>query len=165
MTCVIIGRFQPLHKGHVSLIKQALNDHDEVKVLVCNSKIIGTKRDPFTAEERVKMLKENFGSKIKIYSITDTNNDSEWYDLIRDNVGGFDIVYSGNDWVKDIFESHGHTVISPSIIFKCNATLVRKLMSESGPYQEWLTSETIKIIDSIKGAERVKEIFSQNKDL
>lgn len=36
-TAVIIGRFQPIHKGHANLIQQAINNYDETFVVVANS--------------------------------------------------------------------------------------------------------------------------------
>lgn len=159
MTCLVIGRFQPLHKGHVSLIKRALREHDEVTIIVCNAKDI--LRNPFSVEERVRMIRENFGSKVKVMSVNDVNDDINWFELIRDNAGAFDVVYSGNDWVRNVFESHGFTVLSPDLIFDCNATLIRKLMSESGAFQEWLTPETLRVINEFNGVERVKNIFNK----
>ena len=162
MACIIIGRFQPLHKGHVSLIKQALNNHDSVTVIVCNAK--DPARNPFSTEERVRMIRENFGKNVKVMSVNDIGDDIEWYSLIRENAGVFDVVYSGNDWVRDIFESHGHTVLEPPAEFNCSATLVRKLMNEDGDWKSWLTPETVKVIEDIKGVERVKSIFkNQNQ--
>ena len=54
---VFIGRFQPFHKGHESVVKEALKQAKEVIVVVGSSFEARTLRNPFTFEERKSMIK------------------------------------------------------------------------------------------------------------
>jgi bifunctional NMN adenylyltransferase/nudix hydrolase len=53
---VIIGRFQPLHKGHGYLIKQALKNSDYLIIVVGSSFSSRTLRNSFTFDERKEII-------------------------------------------------------------------------------------------------------------
>ena len=57
---VIIGRFQPFHKGHAALVEQALRIADKVLILVGSSHAARTPKNPFTFEERRSMVYTTF---------------------------------------------------------------------------------------------------------
>jgi bifunctional NMN adenylyltransferase/nudix hydrolase len=55
-TLVFIGRFQPLHKGHIHVIAEAAKLADIVLVLVGSANLPRTPRNPFTYRERENMI-------------------------------------------------------------------------------------------------------------
>ena len=55
---VFIGRFQPLHNGHVQAIEAALKEAENVLVLVGSSGMSRSIRNPFTYRERADMIRE-----------------------------------------------------------------------------------------------------------
>lgn len=58
--CLFIGRYQPLHKGHITLIRSVLNEGKNVAVGLTPSET-----DPFSVEERLRMFFEEFEDEIK----------------------------------------------------------------------------------------------------
>ena len=66
---LFIGRWQPLHKGHKKLIQKVLDEGRPVMVAIRNTSI--SEKNPYTVEERRKMLQNAFGGKIKIIVIPD----------------------------------------------------------------------------------------------
>lgn len=62
-----IGRFQPLHDGHKELIQAMLDDGKNVCVAIMNTCI--STNNPYTVEQRINMLTEAFGDKIKVITI------------------------------------------------------------------------------------------------
>lgn len=58
---VFIGRFQPLHNGHISLFRQKLNKGIPVLVMVRNLK--PDEKNPFTTEQTMDMLRSIFYEK------------------------------------------------------------------------------------------------------
>ena len=54
---VIIARLQPIHNGHLELIRQALNENDKVLVLVGSADKLN-KRNPIPIRMRVEMASE-----------------------------------------------------------------------------------------------------------
>jgi bifunctional NMN adenylyltransferase/nudix hydrolase len=59
---VFIGRFQPLHNGHVDILERALALSDRVIVLVGSSNLARSPRNPFTFDERRLMLEASVAS-------------------------------------------------------------------------------------------------------
>lgn len=59
-TTVFIGRFQPVHNGHVAVIRQALQQSYQLIILVGSANRARDIRNPFTYVERVAMLKSCF---------------------------------------------------------------------------------------------------------
>ena len=54
---VILARFQPVHEGHIALIKKACDENDKVLLLVGSADKYG-ERNPIPLHLRVEMLKE-----------------------------------------------------------------------------------------------------------
>ena len=54
---VIIARLQPIHNGHLELIRQALNENDKVLVLVGSADKLN-KRNPIPINMRLEMAEE-----------------------------------------------------------------------------------------------------------
>ena len=76
---VFIGRMQPLHCGHVQNIKNALEMADEVLVIVGSANQPRTPKNPFTAAERMDMVKAVFPDKrVKVESVEDYYPDALW---------------------------------------------------------------------------------------
>lgn len=65
---LFIGRFQPLHKGHIKLIKTVLDEGKNVLVAIRDTPISET--DPYTFEEREQMFKEQL-PQVKVIKIPD----------------------------------------------------------------------------------------------
>lgn len=87
---IFIGRFQPLHDGHVSVITQALCDFDLVHVLVGSANRCRSIKNPWTFAERKQC-------------ITDTIKDRLPDDFDRVNVIPLnDYLYSDGQWASDV---------------------------------------------------------------
>jgi len=83
-TAVVIGRFQPVHQGHVALFTRAAHLAERVAVVVGSAGRPRNVRDPFTAAERRRMITaawEGAGLKAELLvaSVRDwTYNDQRW---------------------------------------------------------------------------------------
>lgn len=84
---VFIGRFQPPHKAHIEIIKQALSKTEKCLVLIGSSFQAADIRNPFTQHERVQMIDACFDADQKKRLI---------YDHISDNP------YNELAWIKDV---------------------------------------------------------------
>ena len=75
---------QPVHKGHLEVIKRILDEVDEVVIGIGSAQLSHTLRDPFTAGERVMMLTKALSengipaSKYYIIPIQDVECNSIW---------------------------------------------------------------------------------------
>jgi bifunctional NMN adenylyltransferase/nudix hydrolase len=59
-----IGRFQPLHNGHVDVIQRALAIADKVVLLIGSANTARSPYNPFTYEERCEMIKASIASGV-----------------------------------------------------------------------------------------------------
>ena len=81
---VIIARLQPIHNGHLELIRQALNENDKVLVLVGSADKLN-KRNPIPINMRLEMaleaIQETFGAddanRVMISPLDDLTDESD----------------------------------------------------------------------------------------
>ncbi len=84
---VFIGRFQPVHHGHVAIMEEALRRARQVIVLVGSAWQARSLRNPFTFDERTRMIRSCFGE--------DANARLEIVPLL-------DALYNDDVWVRDV---------------------------------------------------------------
>ena len=65
---LFIGRYQPLHDGHVKLIQTVLNEGKQVCVALRDTPI--SEQNPYSVEERMKMFAEKL-PEVKVVVIPD----------------------------------------------------------------------------------------------
>jgi adenylylsulfate kinase len=67
---IFVGRFQPLHNGHIELFNQKLNAG--VPLLIMVRDLAPDERNPFTTEQTVAMLEKVYaGKEVKVMVIPD----------------------------------------------------------------------------------------------
>jgi len=83
---LVIGRFQPLHNGHVALIQKAYEENDVVLVLVGSANELTNYKNPFTVEERIGLIEAEFSyaDRLHVKGINNYPSDNEW---IQDVIG------------------------------------------------------------------------------
>jgi bifunctional NMN adenylyltransferase/nudix hydrolase len=80
---VFIGRFQPFHLGHLSVVTQGLEQADHLVVLVGSSNAPRSHRNPFTFDERRDMIMSSIPSNLRkrviVKPLEDASyNDTKW---------------------------------------------------------------------------------------
>lgn len=83
---LVIGRFQPLHNGHVAIIQKAIEENDKVLVLVGSENKLADYKNPFGSEVRIHLIKEHFGDQVIIKGINDYPSDFEWIEDVVSRV-------------------------------------------------------------------------------
>lgn len=80
--CIAIGRYQPFHKNHKSMIDHAMTRADKVIVLFGTANRPRTIKNPFTVDERQSMVESSFPRKLDrllFGALNDcTYNDQRW---------------------------------------------------------------------------------------
>lgn len=92
-TIVYIGRFQPFHNGHLQTLKVALDQANEVIILLGSSNRAQNIRNPWNAQQRESMIRavlkdENISQKrVKVVPISDyPYNDNLWLTEVQSTV-------------------------------------------------------------------------------
>lgn len=138
---IIIGRFQPLHHGHVSLIEHASQVGENVIIVIGSHNIAPNLRNPFSSEERIELIKANVSNELfnKIHFIFQEDklcSDEVWVENLRSQVSEItknekDIIIVGHDKDQKLYNR-----LVPEWIFEpvpgmdtwtINATTIRKM--------------------------------------
>ncbi len=163
---LFIGRFQPFHKGHHSAISSLLRRYEEVIVIIGSSEDSFSGPNPFTAGERIEMIRQCFSkndlSRLIIVPVRDVNDNRIWVDHLLTHTPLFDQVYSNNMLVKMLFSQVGILVNSTKMTEReegNEGSHLRTLMAEGNP--EWKKHVPKKLIDflvEIEAEDRLKKI-------
>jgi nicotinamide-nucleotide adenylyltransferase len=169
-TVLIIGRFQPFHLGHLSIIKKYRKKDYFIKIGIGSSQNWHEKNNPFTFKERKEMiirsLKECNITEYKIYEIPDIPKDKKYYSHVSAIVGHYDILFTGNRHVKSLFEKKPvdlHYIDEREERYRnISATDIRKMLL-SGTNKINIPPAVMNYLRNIRTKERLKEIYSQDK--
>jgi bifunctional NMN adenylyltransferase/nudix hydrolase len=86
-TAVVIGSFPIYHRGHHQLMQEALSRAAAVIVVLGSAFHARTPRDPFTAEERIAMIRlaldEAQGDRVRFAPVRDYYDDTRWASAVR----------------------------------------------------------------------------------
>lgn len=84
---VYIGRFSPIHLGHVAVIDEMINKYGYSRslVMIGSANTQQSLRHFFTYAERKAFIKEVY-PQIRVVGLADYKNDDDWYDAIIDLV-------------------------------------------------------------------------------
>lgn len=165
---LFIGRFQPIHIGHVEAIKHILSENDEVIIVVGSAQYSHTFDNPFTAGERIEMVRmalEEAGIELRrilTIPIPDVGSHSMWVTHVKSLTPSFQTVYTNNPLVTQLFREAGYEV-RPVEMFRRSeliATRIRKMMVEDGEWRPLVPKSVAQFIDRIDGVKRLKTIVS-----
>ncbi|MFX1532233.1 MAG: nicotinamide-nucleotide adenylyltransferase [Promethearchaeota archaeon] len=163
-TALFIGRFQPLHHGHIYVLRNILKSYKKVKIGIGSSQLSNTINDPFTNTERKEFLnaalkKRNISSnRYNIYYIPDIFNASKWVEHVVSIVGEFDAVFSNSDWIRILFQNKGFRVEQKITIFKnkFNASKIRRLIIKNDKsWKPLVPKEVTELIEKFDGINRL----------
>lgn len=157
-TVFVIGRWQPFHKGHLSLVRRAIETYGNITLGVGSSNKGHTWENPFTFAERINMIsacleEEGLSNRVRFVPIPDVGDDKVWFRLIEELVSDIGLVITGNAWCERIFSNAGYRVIHPDFLRKefYNGTLIREDMRLQGLSQVWKKKVPEAIVRIIEG--------------
>ena len=164
MNGLLIGRFQPFHLGHLDAVLFGLARIDNLLICIGSSNKYNEKKNPFSATERREMILSSIEpsiiSRIKIFNVPDIGNHEQWTFEIDQIVPKYDVVFSNDDFTKNLFEIRQINVIQ--VILKdrekFSGTNVRQLILDDENWQDLVPEETRKVLDKINAIDRLKNL-------
>jgi nicotinamide-nucleotide adenylyltransferase len=166
MRGLLVGRMQPVHEGHLQVIKTILQEVDELIIGIGSAQLSHTVKDPFTAGERVMMLTKSLAenniaaSRYYVLPIQDVACNSVWVAHLEMLSPPFSKVYTGNPLVQRLFYEAGYEVEVPPLFNRkiYSGTEVRRRMLADEDWQSLLPSTVVKVIQETSGVDRIKHL-------
>lgn len=167
---LFVGRFQPLHLGHIHAIKTALSECDELVIVVGSAQYSHTLENPFTAGERIEMIRralaeENIDlGRVYIIPVPDVGEHSVWVARVKSFCPSFQVVYTNNPLVRRLFEEEGYEV-KPVNLYQRDLEMgakIRELMLKGGSWENLVPRSVAEYIKSIGGVERLRTIAQKD---
>jgi HTH-type transcriptional repressor of NAD biosynthesis genes len=141
---LVLGKFMPLHNGHISLIEFAANNCDELIVLIC-----ATKDEPIKSEFRVSWIANNFinNSRVKPHllqydeiSLPNTSESSKevsrlWANYLKSYIPHVDVIFTSEPYG----EYMGEFLNCDFVIFDMDRkkTPVSATQIRDNPFEYW----------------------------
>lgn len=164
---LFIGRFQPFHKGHLATVKFALEKVEHLVIVVGSAQKSHEPRNPFTAGERIRMIKESLDidsetdvRRILIIPIPDTDVHSLWTHQVDMLVPKYDVVFANDLFTLMLFREQGVKAIEAPLYRRneMRATEIRRRMAAEEMWEDLVPMSVSKVIKEINGVERVKAL-------
>jgi nicotinamide-nucleotide adenylyltransferase len=164
---LFIGRFQPFHKGHLVTVKFALEKVEHLVIVVGSAQKSHEPRNPFTAGERIRMIKESLDidsetdvRRILIIPIPDTDVHSLWTHQVDMLVPKYDVVFANDLFTLMLFREQGVKAIEAPLYRRneMRATEIRRRMAADEIWEDLVPMSVSKVIKEINGVERVKAL-------
>ena len=148
---IFIGRFQPFHIGHINSIKSSLSRCAELIICVGSPEKL-SEDNPFSLETRFDMIKAGLkdsgidANRVFITYAPDFESDEDWFDYILRTNKKFEVAFTGNSWVGEIFERNRIKVEDLARFGEISGTNIRALIKSGGKWKRYVTKGVATII-------------------
>ena len=162
---LFIGRFQPLHNGHLHALADIFSRETSVIIAVGSSDKSRSFENPLNFEERREMI---FLALIEmgierdryvVVAVPDIEDSSLWVSHVRNLVGDFKRIYTGSSIVKSLFEDAGMTVSPVSFLDGVTATIVRNAVLKGGDYASFVSPSVFGYLEKIDFVGKLQNIL------
>jgi nicotinamide-nucleotide adenylyltransferase len=166
-----VGRFQPFHIGHLDAIKYALENVDELVVVIGSAQYSHNRNDPFTAGERLMMVHNALLEadvdflKVWIVPVPDVHLHMLWVSAVEGYTPKFNVVFSNEPLTRRLFMEAGYVVKNLPFFDRkqYTSTHVREKMVQDGSWTELVPKAVAKFIVEIDGVNRVRDLARTDK--
>ena len=153
---ILIGRFQPLHKAHQSIIDEII--HDGLKpIIFIGSSNISNGKNPFSYVQRASIIHQIYGGEVVTLPLPDCSLDAIWAQQIINNLYAMNIekenciIYhylkQNDESIRDILGDFKFvTPIHPEIYGEISASDIRQNPKDNKKY---LDGRVLKLFNNI----------------
>ena len=162
MNGLLIGRFQPFHLGHLNALDFALSKVEKLWVGLGSSNKPPQKNNPFSAEERKRMILDSVDDfirkRIEIYYIPDLEDHVKWIKLIDTIVPKFDIIFTNDELTKHLYSKRKIKVLSIPFTKRelLSGTNIRDKIINDQKWEDLVPEGTKNFLNQISVKERLK---------
>jgi len=172
MRALMVGRFQPLHNGHLSVLRQLAEASDALIIGIGSAQYSHTEKNPFTAGERHLMISKTLEAEgidnYFIVPITDVNVYPLWVAHVESLVPPFDEVFTNNPLTELLFKQKGYKVENMPLYDRnrySGKSVRESMLSSSDPkdWEELVPPQVVEVIKEVQGVERMHTIMENDE--
>lgn len=165
----LIGRFQPFHNGHLSVVDQIANEVDELVLGIGSAGNSHTTTDPFTAGERIMMITkclEAYDLVTYAVPIEDLERHAVWVSHVQSMSPDFDVAYSNNPLVIRLFQEAGVEVRQSPMYNRdvLEGSGIRQRMIDGADWRDQVPAAVVDVIEEIDGIERIRKVSATDTE-
>ncbi len=166
----MIARFQPLHYGHLHVMEQCLLNYTELIVVVGMASQSHTPENPFTAGERIEMIRRSLRwrgydlSRVITVTLPTLEVSRVAVHYVKLYSPSFEAVITLNPIISRIFAEEGYKVIEPPSFNRemLRGSVIRRLMAiGSSEWKKYVPPPVVEYIEEIKGVERIRALYTE----
>ncbi|MDG1540957.1 MAG: adenylyltransferase/cytidyltransferase family protein [Candidatus Thalassarchaeaceae archaeon] len=152
---VVLGRFQPVHKGHALMIRAAddwrsANASDKGLIIaIGSSNQPPSIRNPWSSEERAAMLRAwlaSTGLEAKIVAIPDIEDPPNWVSHAEKYHGSAGSIFTTDAETAELYESSGWQVIMGEL-------------EHRDSYEGWRVRATAQMLSTVHDEDGVRSVL------
>ena len=158
-----IGRFQPYHIGHHTVLSSIAGEVDEIVIGIGSAQRSHEVENPFTAGERVVMISRSLKDldiDCYVIPIEDIQRNAVWVSHVKSMTPHFDLTYTNNPLVFRLFEEAG-VMVKRSPMYQreiYSGTAIRKKMLTGEGWENLVPDAVARVIEGVGGVERLREV-------
>ena len=156
---VVLGRFQPFHKGHAAMIiaaeKYRKENYPELKLIIAvgSSNRPQTLENPWSDSERIEMISFWLDNEVNleatIVSIPDIEDPPNWVSHAERYHGKQGIFFSSDIHSSELYEISKWPVVSTSLI-------------ERERFEGWRVRETARMLSTVNEEDAIKMVLGES---
>ena len=156
---VVLGRFQPLHKGHTYLLSKAAQfrdaEHPELalRIMLGSSNRDQSPENPWDWEERLEMVTSWVASEglanVEILAVPDLGNEEKWVEHASAWHGDAGILVVSHAQTEELYSAAGWSIF-------------RVELDERESLEGWRVRQTLKMMSTISDQEAFRMVLSES---
>lgn len=163
---LVVGRFQPLHKGHEAVVRAALAESDRVAVVIGSSDAPVSWKNPFDLSERLAMVHAAFADEIEaetvgVVPVPDLFDPPRWVELVLELVPDAGTVFGNSDWTLGLFRAVGLKVRATGLEHRevWHASRIRRQLAEGdAAWRDAVSPPVAAVLEKLQAAKRLRSL-------
>jgi nicotinamide-nucleotide adenylyltransferase len=166
---LLIGRFQPFHRGHLEVVRKIARECSSVTIGIGSAQYSHTPENPFTAGERHLMissaLEEDGIGNYYLVPVVDINRYAVWVAHVVSMVPPFEVVYTNNPLTRRLFAEAGFEVRDSPMFNRAaySGTEIRRRIVAGEDWQELVPPSVAAAIEDLGGVGRMQDLSGSGR--
>ena len=142
---IVLGRFQPFHKGHAILVEAALAN-GPTTIAIGSSQAEPSMNNPWTADEREEMIRQWLGDReAEIVQIPDINDPPNWVEHAT-QYHGEGVLVTSDEQTKQLYQNSDFPVFWVDL-------------QNRESFEGWRVRATLKMLSTVYETEAQKQVM------